>query len=110
MERHLSSSAAEPTRAEIEALQEPAVIEFGASWCGYCIAAQPLIASALGDHPRTRRIKIEDGPGRRLGRSFGVKLWPTLVFMRRGQEVARLIRPTDRSAIAQALTQIDDES
>lgn len=110
MDPRTSTSATEPTRAEIDALPEPAVIEFGASWCGHCIAAQPLIASALGDHPRTRRIKIEDGPGRRLGRSFGVKLWPTLVFMRRGQEVARLIRPTDRSAIAQALTQIDDES
>ena len=110
MERHLSSSEPEPTRAEIEALQEPAVIEFGASWCGYCIAAQPLIASALGDHPLTQRIKIEDGPGRRLGRSFGVKLWPTLIFIRQGREVARLIRPTDQSAIEQALTLIDDES
>ncbi|WP_256659840.1 thioredoxin family protein, partial [Pseudomonas sp. LS-2] len=44
----------------------------------------------------------EDGSGRRLGRSFGVKLWPTLVFMRDGQEVARLVRPTKVSYIEEA--------
>jgi thioredoxin 1 len=36
-----------------------------------------------------RHVKVEDGSGRRLGRSFGVKLWPTLVFLRDGREVAR---------------------
>ncbi|MBK8401870.1 thioredoxin family protein [Propionivibrio sp.] len=110
MALHFGPVEVEPTRAEIDALQEPVVIEFGTSWCGHCLAAQPLISSALGDRPRTRRIKVEDGPGRRLGRSFGVKLWPTLVFMRQGKEVARLVRPTERSAIDQALAQIDDDS
>ncbi|HEX5514805.1 MAG TPA: thioredoxin family protein, partial [Gammaproteobacteria bacterium] len=51
-------------------------------------------------------IKIEDGRGRRLGRTFGVKLWPTLIFLRHGQEVARLVRPTDEAAIEQALAQL----
>ena len=53
-----------------------------------------------------RHLKVEDGPGRPLGRSFRVKLWPTLVFMRGGVEVARLVRPTDAAAIAEALAQI----
>jgi thioredoxin 1 len=35
-----------------------------------------------------------------------VKLWPTLVFMRGGVEVARLVRPTETAAIAEALAQI----
>lgn len=103
-------TAIEPDRSEIDALQEPVVIEFGTAWCAYCNAAQPLIASALGDHPRVRRIRIEDGPGRALGRSFRIKLWPTLIFMRQGKEVARLVRPTERSAIDHALARIDNES
>ena len=70
-------------------------------------AAQPLIAAVLASHPQWRHIKIEDGPGRRLGRSFGVKLWPTLIFLRHGREQARLVRPTDAAAIEQALAQID---
>src|SRR3569832_2423197 len=82
-----------PARAEIDALEGPAVIEFGAPWCGYCQAAQPALAAALHEYPRVQHIKIEDGPGRRLGRAFGVKLWPTLIFLSNGREVARLIRP-----------------
>lgn len=97
----------EPSREEIDALTEPTLLEFGAAHCGHCRAAQPLIAQALQGHPGARHIKIEDGPGRRLGRSFRVKLWPTLVFLRQGQEVARLVRPADAAAIEQALAQID---
>lgn len=97
----------EPSREEIDALAEPTVLEFGAAHCGHCRAAQPLIAQALERHPGARHIKVEDGPGRRLGRSFRVKLWPTLVFLRQGQEVARLVRPADAAAIEQALAQID---
>ncbi|MCK9382591.1 MAG: thioredoxin family protein [Sulfuritalea sp.] len=100
-------SGIEPSRAEIDALEEPTVIEFGASHCGHCSAAQPLIAAAFGSHPRVRHIRIEDGPGRRLGRSFRVKLWPTLIFLAQGKEVERLVRPSDSSAIEQALAQID---
>ncbi|WP_232219844.1 thioredoxin family protein [Pseudogulbenkiania sp. MAI-1] len=97
----------EPPRAEIDALAGPVLLEFGAPWCGHCQAAQPLLATALAAHPGVRHIKIEDGRGRRLGRSFGVKLWPTLVFLRDGQEVARLVRPDDAESIGRALARID---
>ena len=100
-------AATEPTRAEIDALAGPTVIEFGSPWCGYCRAAQPLLAQAFADHPRVRHIKIADGSARRLGRSFAIKLWPTLVFLSEGQETARLVRPADANAIRRALAQID---
>lgn len=102
------NSIVEPAREEIDALEGATVVEFGASHCGHCRAAQPLIAEALARHPEVRHIKIEDGPGRRLGRSFRVKLWPTLVFLRQGQEAARLVRPADSGMIEQALAQIDN--
>lgn len=98
--------ATQTTRAEVDSLAEPVVIEFGTSWCGHCMAAQPLIESAMADFPALRHLKVEDGPGRPLGRSFRVKLWPTLIFMVGGQEVARLVRPASAGEIGSALHQI----
>ena len=101
------NSAIEPARAELDTAEGAILVEFGASYCGHCSAAQPLIAAALAGHPQVRHFKVEDGPGRRLGRSFRVKLWPTLIFLRHGREVSRLVRPAGSSAIEQALAQID---
>lgn len=103
-------AAIEPTHAEIDSLTGPALLEFGAPWCGYCRAAQPLIASALSEHPPISHIKVEDGKGRPLGRSFRVTLWPTLIFLNSGKEIARLVRPTDSSAISKALDNINGGS
>ncbi len=99
----------EPTRDEIAALRGPALLEFGTSWCGHCRAAQVPIADALAEHPNVRRIKVEDGPGRPLGRAFRVRLWPTLVFLHDGSEIDRLVRPSGRAPIAEALARIDFE-
>lgn len=85
--------AREPTRDEINRLEGPVVLEFGASWCPHCRALAPQLARLLEDHPDVRHIKVEDGPGRQLGRSFRVKLWPNLVFLNDGQVVRQLARP-----------------
>ena len=91
----------------LDAVTPPTVLDFGTNWCGHCRAAGPLLAQALAGHPTVRHLKVEDGPGRRLGRQFGVKLWPTLVFLRSGQEVCRLVRPARAADVAQALERID---
>lgn len=93
----------EPRRDAVDALPGLTLLEFGAPWCGYCIGAQPALQQALAVRPELRHIKIEDGSGRPLGRSFRVKLWPTLVLLRDGQELSRRVRPTEREQIEQLL-------
>ena len=93
----------EPSRTAIDAHRGDLALEFGAPWCGFCIAARPLLESALAARDQIAHIKIVVGPGRPLGRSFRVKLWPTLILLRDGEEVARVVRPSTRDEIEQAL-------
>ena len=79
------------------------VLEFGANWCGYCIAAQKDIETVLSPLADVHHEKVADGPGRPLGRSYRVKLWPTLILIRDGKEIDRLVRPSSAEQIRQLL-------
>jgi thioredoxin 1 len=83
-----------PTREEIDQTQGLVVLEFGTDWCGFCRATAPQVASLVQRHPGVKHLKVEDGPGRPLGRSFRVKLWPNLVFLKDGVVVRQLARPS----------------
>jgi thioredoxin 1 len=84
----------EPTRDEVDRLPELVMLEFGASWCPYCIEMMPVVAQLLEQNPHIRHIQVEDGRGKPLGRSFRVKLWPNFVLMRDGQVFRQMARPS----------------
>jgi|SRR5688572_30907359 thioredoxin 1 len=92
-----------PTREEIDAASGAVLLEFGVDWCGHCQLAAPAIADVLPEFPAVRHIKVEDGPGRHLGRSFRVKLWPTLIVLNDGAEIARTVRPETADQIREVL-------
>jgi thioredoxin 1 len=96
-----------PTREEIDATCGPVILEFGENWCGYCRGAEPHIAEALAERPGLMHIKVADGPGRRLGRSFRVKLWPTVIVLKDGAEVGRVVRPSSADDVRSALQALD---
>jgi thioredoxin 1 len=102
----LAYQATGPTRAELDAMQGSVVVEFGTDWCGHCQAASGPVAEAMASYPNIAHIRIEDGRGRPAGRSYGVKLWPTLIFLADGREVARVVRPTDPAPVTQALAEL----
>ena len=100
---------AQPERAAIDARSGVTAVDFGTNWCGYCNAAEPHITRALAQYPEIAHIKVEDGPGRALGRSFRIKLWPTVIVMKDGQEVARVVRPADDQEVVDALVKAAGE-
>lgn len=106
MSEHLPYLADGLSVTEIAQLRGPAVIDFGTNWCEHCQEAQPIVSTVLGRHPHIQHLKFEDGKGRPQGRAFKVKLWPTLIFLRDGAEVARVVRPRDSNEIEQALQSI----
>jgi thioredoxin 1 len=94
----------EPARADVDALPGATVLEFGTPWCPHCIGAQPLLEAALSSREGVRHLKIEDGPGKPLGRSYRIKLWPSVLVLRDGEELARVVRPTSQQEIERALS------
>lgn len=99
----------EPDRSDVDDWQGPAVLEFGTSWCGYCQGAQALIEDVLVDAHEVKHVKVADGPGRPLGRSYRVKLWPTLIFLKDGREVARVVRPDSEDEIRDGVAAISTD-
>jgi len=97
---------AAPSRSDLDAAPGVLLLQFGTDWCGHCQAADPVIAQAMQAHPQLAHLRIEDGAGRALGRSFKVKLWPTLVLMHQGQELARLVRPTQAEQVQEFLRHV----
>ena len=95
-----------PSRNELDAAPGLVLLEFGTPWCGHCQLAEPAVAEALGEFPGVEHIKVEDGPGRPLGRSFRVKLWPTLIVLKDGVEVARAVRPETVEPVRTLLKQL----
>jgi thioredoxin len=84
---------AAPTREEVDRMPGLVLLEFGTDWCGFCCAARPHVAALLRENAEVRHVKVEDGPGRKLGRSFGVRLWPNFVLLKDGVVVRQLARP-----------------
>lgn len=89
----------EPTAEAVQAMQGLTVLEFGTDWCPHCLGAQKAIRTVLEPRADVQHIKVEDGPGKPLGRWLRVKLWPTLVLFKDGQEVARAVRPQGDGAV-----------
>jgi len=94
-----------PTLEHVNGLVGDAILEFGAPWCGHCQAAEPAVQEVLTEHSELLHIKVYDGKGKRLGRAFRVKLWPTLILLHDGNEVARLVRPLRADEVRQLVAQ-----
>ncbi|GAB3481237.1 thioredoxin family protein [Marinomonas epiphytica] len=84
---------------DIKSIKGLVILEFGAPWCPHCqVIQEPLCELLNGSAPMTH-IKIYDGKGKRLGRLFKVKLWPTLILLKEGEELDRLVRPDSRAQL-----------
>jgi thioredoxin 1 len=93
-------------REFLDQLSGAVMVEFGAEWCGYCQAAQTIIKHAIAGYPDIKHINIEDGKGQRLGRTYAIKLWPTLIFLKDGIEIERIISPSNQKVITEALSKL----
>ncbi|MGJ8581876.1 MAG: thioredoxin family protein [Psychromonas sp.] len=95
------------TFADISDLRGDTLLEFGAPWCPHCQIASELIKAVFTDQSTLSHIKVYDGKGKRLGREFNVKLWPTVILLRDGHEVSRVVRPANAEQMTQLTQGVD---
>lgn len=91
--RDASYQVTNPDPAAVEAMAGLVLLDFGTDWCGHCMAARGAVDAWVRDRAGIDHLRVEDGRGRPLGRAYRVKLWPTLVLLRDGREIARVVRP-----------------
>ena len=83
---------------------KPVVVDFGATWCGPCQMAAPIIEELA--HEYDGRVVIgkcdvdqdSDLPGR-----FNVRNIPTILFIKNGEVVSKLVGAQSKDVLKKAI-------
>lgn len=70
----------------------PVVVDFYAPWCGPCRMLAPVVqalAQKYAGRARFVKVNVDDAP--ELAERFGISGVPTLLFVRDGEEVDRVV-------------------
>jgi thioredoxin-like negative regulator of GroEL len=80
------------------------LLDFGAERCGPCRAMEPILeALAVEYAPRAKIFTIDCDRDPALAEKFGVRSMPTLVLLRDGREVGRVVGSRSRAFVAGVL-------
>lgn len=80
------------------------LVDFTAAWCGPCKQLAPILADLGRDYAgRARIVALDVDAEPALAQAFRVTSMPTLVLVRDGREVGRMVGLRARRVVAGAL-------
>lgn len=92
---------------EIVASQLPVVIDFWAEWCGPCRMVTPIIEELAGEYEGRALIckcNVEDNDD--VVAKYMVRNIPTIVFLKDGQQVDKIVGATTKDEIVAKLSKL----
>jgi thioredoxin len=90
--------------AEVERSPLPVLIDAWAPWCGPCGMIAPLIdelAEEMAGRVRVAKLNVDENP--RTAARFDLRSIPTLLVLKGGREVDRLVGVQPKSEISRRL-------
>ena len=85
--------------AEVLQSDKPVLLDFWASWCGPCHMVSPVIEQIGEENDSIRVGKVNVDEQGELTMQFRVVSIPTLVVMKGGEEVNRIVGAASKSEI-----------
>jgi thioredoxin len=93
--------------ADVERSPLPVLLDMWATWCGPCKILAPVIeelAVDLAGRVRVGKLDVDENPA--TAARFGVRSIPTLLVLRDGRELDRIVGVQPKPEIARRLTRV----
>ena len=78
-------------------------VKFGATWCGPCKVLEPLLQKMKDEFPGVNYLSIDVDDNPQLAKTHRIRSLPTVILLKDGQEVTRLVGAVKTDPLRKAL-------